>query len=113
MPVTPSRQPLAAFAVFCLLSGTSALAGVIYEVEVQDHRQSPPKTEKLEILVEGASLKMDIVSGESSESDVMIFRGARQEMIFIDHGGRSFALIERATLDRINQHDDAAKAHMQ
>ena len=37
-------------------------AGVVYEIEVTDHEQSPPKSESIQAAVEGRHLKMGIAS---------------------------------------------------
>ena len=95
------------------LACTPVFAGVVFEMQVKDYRQSPPKTQDIEIVVEGQALMMDLVSRDSAEPDEMIFLGDRREMIFVDHDLRSFMLIEQETLERIGGHSDAARAHLE
>ena len=40
----------------------SVMPGVVYEIEVKDHEQSPPKLESMEAAVEGKNLKMEILT---------------------------------------------------
>jgi hypothetical protein len=90
------------FAVYLLstcLALTPALAGVVYEIEVKDHQQAPSKTESIEVAVEGKSLKLDILPGESGRGKgKMIFRGDRREMMVVDDDDRSYYLIDAETI---------------
>ena len=45
-----------------LLLVSPIYGGVVYEIEVKDHEQSPPKSESIEAAVEGRHLKMGIAS---------------------------------------------------
>ena len=48
--------------VAVLMAGPLA-AGVVFEIEVTDHEQSPPKSESIQAAVEGGNLKMGVASG--------------------------------------------------
>ena len=50
-----------------VFSASQLFGGVVYEIEVKDHEQSPPKTESIEMAAEGRHLKMGIGSGSRSE----------------------------------------------
>ena len=60
-------------------------AGVVYEIDVTDHEQSPPKSESIQAAVEGRHLKMGITSGEQGLEREMIYRADRREMVVVDH----------------------------
>lgn len=88
-------------------------AGVVYEIEVKDHEQTPPRSELMETSVEGPNLKMGIAStGEPSESD-MIYRGDRREMVFVDHEDKSFHVMDEETIGRLAGQVNQAMAQMQ
>ncbi len=86
----------------CLaLLGQPLTAGVVYEIEVKDHEQSPPRSESIQAAVEGRSLKMGIASGGRGAQGDMIFRGGRREMVVIDHDRRSYHQIDEEAIAQI------------
>ncbi|MCP3962006.1 MAG: hypothetical protein GY719_29540 [bacterium] len=84
-----------------LLLQAPLYAGVVYEIEVKDHEQSPPKTESIQAAVEGRHLKMGIASGGKGKQGEMIFRGDRREMVVVDHENRTYHKIDEATIGQI------------
>lgn len=98
--------------LIALATGTAA-AGVVYEIEVTDHEQSPPKTESIEAAVEGRNLKMGIASGGRGKQGEMIFRGDRREMVVVDHDDKSYHVMDEATMQRIAGQVSGAMAQMQ
>ncbi|MEM7587974.1 MAG: hypothetical protein AAF560_31585 [Acidobacteriota bacterium] len=93
------------------LADAPARAGTIFTVEVEDHRPETPKTELIEIAVEGSSLKMDVPSLDRADPDELIYQGSIPELIFIDHDTLIFMRIEQETVDRISSHADVALRH--
>ncbi|MEM9553673.1 MAG: hypothetical protein AAGC60_05390 [Acidobacteriota bacterium] len=93
------------------LAGSPARAGVVYTVEVKDHRPETPRTELIEIAVEGRFLRMDVPSLDRADPDELIYRGSIPELVFIDHDALSVLRIERETVDRIGRHADVALEH--
>lgn len=76
-------------------------AGVVYEIEVTDHEQSPPKVDSMEILAEGRNLKIDIASGVHSGKADMIFRGDRREMVVVNHEEQTYMVIDEEMIENI------------
>ena len=91
----------AVFLLAAALALTPALAGVVYEIEVKDHQQSPARVETIQAAVEGRNLKMEIAPGQSGRRGEMVFRGDRREMLVIDHDDRSYHVIDQAAIDGI------------
>ena len=58
-------RTLVVFLMAAALAVAPAVAGVVYEIEVKNHEQSPPRTESIEAAVEGKNLKMEILPGQS------------------------------------------------
>ncbi len=88
-------------ATLALLLTAPLYAGVVYEIEVKDHEQSPPKTESIQAAVEGRHLKMGIASkGKGAQGD-MIFRGDRREMVVVDHENKTYHLIDEEAVKGI------------
>jgi hypothetical protein len=96
-----------------LLSSISATAGVVYEIEVKDHDQSPPKKESIDAMVEGRNLKMGIASGGRDGSTEMIYRGDRREMVFVDHDKRTYTVIDEKTMKELAAQISDAMAMME
>ena len=88
-------------------------AGVVYEIEVTDHEQSPPKTESIEAAVEGRHLKMGIASKGKGKQGEMIFRGDRREMVVVDHENRTYHMMDQAAVDQIGGQLSEANRMMQ
>ena len=86
----------------CLLVAVLAagplVAGVVYEIEVTDHDASPPRTEDSQIAAEGRNLKMGIAAGEHGERGEAIYRGDRREMVIVDHGDRSYVVMDEEAI---------------
>ena len=102
-----------AFLIAAALALTPAVAGVVYEIEVKDHEQSPPKTESIEAAVEGRNLKMGIAPGQHGGEGEMIFRGDRREMVVVDHDDKSYMVMDAAAMREIAGQVSGAMAQMQ
>ena len=76
-------------------------AGVVYEIEVKDHEQSPPKTESIQAAVEGRDLKIGNGSKGKGEQREMIFRGDRREMVMVDHEKGSYHVMDEKTMGQV------------
>ena len=91
--------------------------GVVYEIEVTDHEQSPPRLEAMEISVEGPNLKMDMrPSGGEGGSEEMIFRGDRGEngeMVLVDHDAKSYYVMDDASMRALAGQMGAAMGAME
>ena len=96
-----------------LLLAAPLSAGVVYEIEVKDHEQSPPKTESIQAAVEGRHLKMGIASGGEGAQGEMIFRGDRREVVVVDHENRTYHQIDSAAIGQIAGHLSDAERMMQ
>lgn len=96
-------------ATVLMLAGP-ALAGVVYEIDVTDHQQSPPQTESMQTAVEGRHLKLGVASGGENGNGEMIYHGDRKEMVWIDHDRKTYFVIDETTMRELaKQIDDAMK----
>lgn len=94
-------KKLSSMLLLIMLATGVANAGVVYEIEVTDHEQSPPKVESIEAAAEGRNIKMEIAPGSDNDDGEMIFRGDRREMIVVDHKDKSYIVMDEATMQRI------------
>ena len=101
------------FLLSAMLALAPALAGVVYEIEVTDHEQSPPKTESIEAAVEGRNLKMGIAAGSTSGRGEMIFRGDRREMVVVDHEDKSYIVMDTEAVAAIAGQVSGAMSQME
>ena len=96
--------------ILVLFLATRASAGVVLEIETQDHRLNESGT--VLALVDGKDLKMTITSGGDQEKNEMIFRGERREMVVVDHDDRSYMVIDEAMIESIGEQLSGYEAQM-
>ena len=75
--------------------------GVVFEIEVTDHVQSPPNVETIETYVEGKLLKVEIASGGRGSKGDMIYRGDRREIVVVDHEDKSYMVMDEEAMQAI------------
>jgi len=107
------QMSLAAMLALVWLAAAPLAAGVVYEIEVTDHEQSPPKTQSIETAAEGRNLKMGIASKAEGSQGEMIFRGDRREMVVVDHDSESYTVIDEEAIGQIAGQVNSAMAQMQ
>jgi hypothetical protein len=94
-------------ATLALLAALPAFAGVVYEVENNNMTTSPGEMTTASIAFEGKLMKMDITSANEDQDGEIIFRADRREMVMVNHGDRSYFVLDeqqlRAIADQINQ----------
>ena len=96
--------------ILVLFLATRASAGVVLEIETQDHRLD--ESGSVLTLVDGKNLKMTITSGNDQEKSEMIFRGERREMVVVDHDDKSYMVIDEAMIDSIGEQLSGYEAQM-
>ena len=76
--------------------------GVVFEIEVRDHEQSPPKTEEMEVVVEGRNLAIPVSSSDGqSGKGKMIFRGDKGdngEVVVVDDDKKTYYVMDDAAI---------------
>ena len=88
--------------------------GVVFEIEVKDHEQSPPKTSEMEVSAEGKNIKIPVASrdGERGKEEV-IYNGDDEDnrrMIVVDHNNKSYMVVDESFADGMkSQLSDAEK----
>ena len=96
--------------ILVLFLATCASAGVVLEIETQDHRLNESGT--VLAVVDGKNLKMTITSGGNRDKSEMIFHGEAREMIVVDHDDKSFMVIDEAMIDSIADQLNGLEAQM-
>ena len=76
--------------------------GVVFEIEVKDHEQSPPKTSEMEVVIEGRNIAIPVSSSDGqSGRGKMIFRGDRGEngeVVVVDDDKKTFYVMDDETV---------------
>ncbi|MFQ5691129.1 MAG: DUF4412 domain-containing protein [Gemmatimonadota bacterium] len=92
-------------AISLLLAATAGMApapaaspGVVFEMEITDHTQSPPGVARAEVVIEDLDVKMEMAPGGGRPRETMIYHGDRHEMVMIDHQKKSYSMLDEATL---------------
>lgn len=96
--------------ILVLFLATCASAGVVLEIETQDHRLDESGT--VLAVVDGKNLKMTITSGRDQDKSEMIFRGETREMIVVDHEDKSFMVFDEAMINSIADQLSGYEAQM-
>jgi len=92
-----------------LPAAAPANPGVVMEIEVKD-LTSGGTPEVMTARIEGTNARMQVVSGGQGVPGEVIFRGDRSEMLMIDHGQKSYVVMDEATIERLaGQLGDAMK----
>lgn len=91
--------------MFSLLAATAGMApapavspGVVFEMEITDHTQSPPSVLRTETAVEGLNVKMEMAPQGAGARMTMIYHGDRHEMVVINHEDKSYIVMDEATM---------------
>jgi hypothetical protein len=102
-----------AAALACVLvasvSAAVSVPGVVFKLEVKATGQ-PATT--LTASIDGANLKMDIPQPGGAGAAV-IFRGAEKEMVMVDHGRKSYVVMDQATMKNLTGQMSAAMKQME
>lgn len=96
-----------------LIVAAPAWAGVVFEVETTHHRGSSPQTETTQAMVEGQNITMGITASGNGERGDAIYRGDRREMIVVDHGEKSYFVMNKATAQELGGQVSSAMQQMQ
>ncbi|GEM_PF-864879 len=98
-------------------SNSELMPGVVFEIEVTDHEQSPPKVESFLASVEGKNLKMEILPDRDGKGKgQMIFRGNRGkngEVVITDDDTKSYYVMDDAFVESMLGKIDQSKGMMQ
>jgi len=96
-------------------SESSLMPGVVFEIEVKEHMQSPPKTEEMKVMVEGKNLAMEMLPDENTGKGKMIFRGDRGkngEVIFVDDDKKEYYIMDDSFVSNVMKQVDQSKSMM-
>jgi hypothetical protein len=96
-----------------ILAVTPVLAGVVFEIDVTDHEQSPPRTESIQAAVEGQKLKMGVAGGGRGGEVDLIYRGEQREIVVVDHERKAYQLMDEKTMRQLAGQVSGAMQQMQ
>ena len=105
------RPRLLALVLLSLCVCLPASADVIFEIQATD-LESGGAPELRRILVSGENMKMEMAPG-SDERTAMLFRGARQEMVIVNHDERVYYVLDKDAVDAIGGQMASAMKQME
>jgi len=95
-------QKIAAYSLSSLLCATVLSAGVVFEIEIEDHNESPPKRSSVHISADDANVRMDMASADRTTNETtMVFRSAQSQMVVLDHAKKSYFIVDQKMVDSI------------
>lgn len=97
------------FALGLLSLAGAAHAGAVFRIEVED-LSAGGEVEITEIKIEGSRMRTD-TGGDNATS--MIFLGESDEMYMIDHGERSYIVMDRETVEALGRKMSEAMKQME
>lgn len=106
-PTKPYALSLRLLPWLFLLGAAPGLAGVIYTVDITDHKTSEPTTHQQRMKAEGKMIEVD-VSGRGQLDGRVIFRGEEQRVFVIDDADKSYSVVDREMLAGISAQVDSA-----
>lgn len=88
--------------------------GVVFEIEVTDHRKSPPSTEITEMSIEGSNIVIqNQTTAKSKHPSKTIFRGERREVIMVDDKEKGYYVMDEAAMKSLAGQAAAAMQQME
>ena len=96
-----------------VLATTPLFAGGVFEIETKDHDSSPPRTESIAMLVDGRNLKSEPGASGKRSQMTMIYRGDRREMVVLDHGKKSYFVMDQQMMKKMAGQMSQAMRQMQ
>ena len=100
----------------CLLGfvvAAPSFADSILEFQSTEFSQGQPIVGTVQISTSGDNTRLEINSVSSAEAGGMIFRGARDEMIILDHAQGSYMIIDQARMNAMASQVSQAMTQMQ
>lgn len=94
------------FALLILLT-QPAFAAVVFEVDIDD-QQGGEQPSTVTASVAGENLKLEINNDRKNDRSEMIFRGARNEMVIVNHDDKSYTVLDQEMLESIGNQIDSA-----
>ncbi len=90
-----------------------ALAGGVLVLEVNEHYDGVPVVSTIEISTRGQATRMEVETPSRQEAGGMIYRGDSGEMIALDHGSKSYYVLDEASMRRMGEQLGSAMQQMQ
>ncbi len=101
----------------CLVSALAlplpTLAGSVLVLEMTEYYEDPPMVSTIEISSQGGASRMEVAAPGRDESGGMIYRGGSGEMIALDHGEKSYYVLDEASMQQMGEQLGSAMKQMQ
>ena len=109
---TLRRSILPALALLSMLVSLPVSAAVVFEIETRD-LTSGGEAQQGRIVVSVENMKMEMAREADGQRADTLFRGELQEMVIIDHGERSYFVLDKQALAALGGQMSAAMKQME
>ena len=96
-----------------LVAAAPTFADSILELQTTEFSQGQPIVGTVQISSAGSDTRLEIISVSSGEAGGMIFHGARNEMIILDHAQGTYMVIDQARMNAMASQVSQAMSQMQ
>lgn len=93
------RQTLAFLAA--ALACAAAPAGTVFELELREYGEDPPREGRMELTTEGDAARMETSYADGHDAGGMIFLGDAGQMIALDHAEREYYVLDEAGMQKM------------
>ena len=93
------RRTLAFLAA--VMTCTTAPAGTVFELELREYSEDPPREGSMELTTEGDSARMETSYADGRDAGGMIFSGDPGQMIALDHTEREYYVLDEAGMQKM------------
>ena len=107
-----SYRPASAFLLSFVLA-TPSFADSVLEFQTTEFSQGQPVIGTVQISTSGKDTRLEIISVSSAEAGGMIFHGARNEMIILDHAQGIYMVIDQDRMNAMVSQVSQAMSQMQ
>jgi len=96
----------------CMAAAAPALAGTVFEFETKEFDGPEPILGTVQMSTSGANTRLEIISVSSDEAGGLIYRGAENEMIILDHLQGQYITMDQEQINAMAERVRAAIEEM-
>lgn len=95
------RKRILLFALTAAMASATAVAGAVFEFEITEYGEDPPRKGTMETTTENDATRMEFSFADGRDSSGMIFLGDKGEMIALDHEQKEYVVLDEASMQRM------------
>ena len=84
-----------------VMACTTASAGTVFQLELREYSEDPPREGSMALTTEGESARMETSYADGRDAGGMIFLGDAGQMIALDHAEREYYVLDEAGMQKM------------